>query len=76
MENNQDAKGASRGPGSFCIPRAALNALLDNKATVHEICAYLVLARFTDDSGCYSTASIHAVNRYTGGNKTKGGSVD
>jgi len=64
------------GAGSFCIPRAAFNALLDNQATVYEICTYLVLARFTEESGCYSTASLHAVNNYTGANKTKGGPVD
>lgn len=66
----------SRGAGSFCIPRAALNALLDNGATAYEVCTYLTLARFTDESGRYSTASISAVNRYTGANKTKGGPVD
>ena len=65
-----------RGAGSFCIPRAALNALLDNGATAYEVCTYLTLARFTDESGRYSTASISAVNRYTGANKTKGGPVD
>ena len=65
-----------RGAGSFCIPRAALNALLDNQATAYEVCTYLTLARFTDESGRYSTASISAVNRYTGANKTKGGPVD
>jgi len=66
----------SRGPGSFCIPRAALNALLDNQATAYEVCTYLTLAQFTDESGRYSTASISAVNRYTGANKMKGGPVD
>ena len=66
----------SRGPGSFCIPRAALNALLDNGATAYEVCTYLTLAQFTDESGRYSTASISAVNRYTGANKMKGGPVD
>ena len=65
-----------RGPGSFCIPRAALNALLDNQATAYEVCTYLTLAQFTDESGRFSVASISAVNRYTGANKTKGGSVD
>ena len=65
-----------RGAGSFCIPRAALNALLDSGATAYEVCTYLTLARFTDESGRYSTASISAVNRYTGANKTKGGPVD
>ena len=63
-------------PGSFCIPRAVFNALLDAEATVYEICAYLVLARFTGDCGRYSTASITAVNTYTGANKTKGGKID
>ena len=66
----------SRGAGSFCIPKAALNALLGNGATAYEVCTYLTLARFTDESGRYSTASVSAVNRYTGANKTKGGPVD
>jgi hypothetical protein len=66
----------TRGAMSFCIPRAAVEALLDAGATGYEICAYLVLARFTDESGVYSTASITAVNKYTGANKTKGGTID
>ena len=76
MTDTPDTKGAPRGAGSFCIPKAALNALLDNNATAYEICTYLVLARFTDDSGRFSVANISAVNRHTGANKTKGGSVD
>jgi hypothetical protein len=67
---------AGRGPGSFCIPRAALEALIDARATAYEICTYLILARFTDVSGQFSSASLHAVNRYTGANKTKGGPID
>lgn len=67
---------APNGAGSFCIPRAALDALLDAQATAYEICTYLVMARFTDSSGCFSTASISAVNRHTGANKVKGGTVD
>ena len=66
---------ASR-PASFFIPRAALEALLDANATAYEICAYLVLARFTDASGRYSTASLAAINRYTNANKVRGGPVD
>lgn len=50
--------------------------MLDNNATAYEICTYLVLARFTDDSGRFSVANISAVNRHTGANKTKGGPVD
>ena len=65
-----------RGPGSFCIPKAALNALLDNGATAYEVCTYLTLAKFTDESGRYSAASIRAVNTATGANKTRGGPVD
>jgi len=71
-----EGKAAPRGAGSFTIPKAALNALLDNGATAYEVCTYLTLARFTDESGQFSTASISAVNRYTGANKTKGGTVD
>lgn len=72
----QQTTGAPKGQGSFCIPRTAIKALLDAQATAYEICAYLSLARFTDDSGCYSPASIKAVNTATGANKTKGGPVD
>lgn len=43
---NHYSEKPSKGPGSFCIPRAAFNALLDAKATAYEICAYLVLATF------------------------------
>lgn len=76
VTTNPENKGASVGPGSFAVPRAVLNALLDNEATVYEICTYLTLARFTDESGRYSTAGISAVNRRTGANKTKGGPID
>ena len=72
----QQAKGAPKGPGSFCVPRAAVEALLDAKATAYEICAYLVLAKYTDESGHYSPASISAMNKATGANKLKGGPVD
>ena len=72
----QQAKGAPKGPGSFCVPRAAVEALLDAKATAYEICAYLVLAKYTDESGRYSPASISAMNKATGANKLKGGPVD
>ena len=75
--NTQDhTTKAPNGAGSFCIPRAAFNALLDARATAYEVCTYLVLARFTDSSGRFSTASISAVNRHTGANKVKGGTVD
>lgn len=69
-------KGASKGAGSFCVPRAAIEALLNAAATAYEICTYLVLAKCTDETGCYSSAGIKAVNTATGANKTKGGPVD
>lgn len=72
----QQAKGSPKGQGSFCVPRAAVEALLDAKATAYEICAYLVLAKYTDESGSYSPASISAINKATGANKLKGGPVD
>lgn len=69
------AETPSRGLSSFAIPRAAVEALLNAEATAYEIAAYLVLARFTDASGRYSTASIAAIGRYTGANKAFGGPI-
>lgn len=73
---NIEIESIPAGPRSFCIPRVALDALIEAQATAYEICTYLVLAHFTDVSGQFSSASLHAVNRYTGANKTKGGPVD
>jgi hypothetical protein len=73
---DHQGEGAPKGAASFCIPRAAIQALLDAQANAYEICAYLVLAQFTDATGQFSTASISAVNRYTGANKVKGGAID
>jgi hypothetical protein len=69
-----DQEPASRGvSASFCIPRAAVNALLEAKADAVMIGAYLTLACFTDASGMYSTASIAALHRYMSVNKTRTG---
>lgn len=68
-------KGA-RGPSSFSLPRVVVDALIDQKATPHQISALLVIACFTGKDGLYSTAGISAVSRYTGANKTKGGTLD
>lgn len=79
IDTNQQpdqGEGAPRGSASFCIPRAAIRALLDSQADAYAICAYLTLARSTDATGVFSTASISAVNRATGANKVKGGPVD
>lgn len=70
------AADSKKGSGSFSIPSIVIDTLLNSKASAYEICAYLTLARFTEESGRYSTASISAINRYTGANKTKGGPVD
>jgi len=67
---------ARRGESSFCVPRAAIEALLNAQATAYEVCAYLTLARYTDRTGVYSTAGMKAINTATGANKTKGGTVE
>jgi len=64
------------GEASFSLPRAVVNALIDQKASIHQICAILVLSCFTDKSGILSSAGISAVHRYTGANKTAGGTLD
>lgn len=71
----EEDKQSRKGPGSFAVPRVVIEALLKNKATAHEICTYLCLARFTDASGMYSSASVAAVNRHSGSNKLKDGPV-
>jgi hypothetical protein len=76
MANQGTDEAAGKGPRSFCIPRAALEALIEAQASVDEICAYLVLACFTDATGQFSAASISAINRRTGANKTKGGKIE
>lgn len=75
MTDQTDTSKAPRGAGSFCVPRVALEALLNAKASAYEICTYLVLAKYTDESGRYSPASISAVNKATGSNKLKDGPV-
>jgi hypothetical protein len=65
-----------RGASSFCIPRTAIQALIDHEASAYEVIAYLVLARFTDATGCYSTASSSAIRRYSSSNQGPGGPID
>jgi hypothetical protein len=62
-------QGAPRGSPSFCIPRAAIDALLKAQASALQVCAYLVLARFTDGTGIYSPASVKAISVRTGTGK-------
>lgn len=64
------------GQASFCITRAAIAGLLRANATADEIVVFLILARFTDESGMFSSAGHSALNRYTGANKRRGGRLD
>ncbi len=54
-----------KGQGSLRIPEEALDFLIKNRATAFQIGAYLTLARFTDESGKFSTAGYEAIYRYT-----------
>ena len=60
---NTEADGAPKGSASFCIPKAAINALLDAGASALDVCTYLTLARATDATGMFSTAGPTAVRR-------------
>jgi hypothetical protein len=62
-------KSKKKGAASFCIPRVAIEALINAQASAVEVCSYLVLARFTDPSGMYSSASVNAVWKYSSINK-------
>lgn len=52
---------SSSGAGSFWIPQHALEILLANRASVSMVCAYLVIAAYTDESGTRSTAGLGVV---------------
>lgn len=65
---SKESKKAAKGAGSFCVPRAAITALLSDQADAATIGAYLTLACFTDESGMYTTASAHAIRKYLGVN--------
>ena len=57
---DEPARG-TRGPASFCIPQAAVNALIEARADAVTIGAYLTLACGTEASGEYSTWGLKAV---------------
>lgn len=61
---------------SFCVARPVLDALLKADGCALEIASYLTLACFTDATGVYSSASLKAICKYTGCNKTVGGTID
>jgi hypothetical protein len=52
--------------GSFWIKKKAIDVLIRNQATATQICAYLVLARFTDAEGKFSTSSFKAIKKAIG----------
>lgn len=52
--------------GSFRISQEAMQILIENKATAWQIGAYLVLARHTDESGKFTTASHKKIYSATG----------
>lgn len=56
----------AKGKGSFWISKTAISVLLAEKATATEICAFFVLSRYTDESGCFCTAGTQAVFRAIG----------
>jgi hypothetical protein len=56
----------AKGKGSFWISKMAISVLLTEKATATEICAFLVLSRYTDESGCFCTAGTQAIFRAIG----------
>jgi hypothetical protein len=60
------------GAASFCIPKAAIRALLDARADAVTIGAYLTLACFTDATGVYSTAALRAVRDYLSLHQARG----
>lgn len=61
------APGSSKaGKGSFWISKKAIEMLLVNQATAMDVCAYLVLARYTEASGQFSTAGLQAIKKAVG----------
>lgn len=56
----------SKDSGSFRIPNKALDILIDCKATAWQIGAYLTLARYTESTGKFTTASNKAICKNTG----------
>ena len=55
-----------KGKGSFWITRKAIAILIGQQATAMDICAYLVLAKHTDEGGQFSTSGIQAIYKAVG----------
>lgn len=56
---------------SFCIPKAAIQALIDAPADAITIGAYLTLAAHTDQTGQFSTAGLKAIRENLGIDKPR-----
>jgi len=65
IQNQTQFKG-HKNTGSFWIVKTAMEILIKNKATAMQICAYLVLARFTDAEGKFSTSGLKAIKKAIG----------
>lgn len=49
------------GKGSFSVPKRAVVVLIHYNASSVEVCAYLIIAAFTDADGEYSTAGLKSI---------------
>lgn len=58
-------KQEGKGKGSFWLRKKVINSLIES-ATVTQICAYLILARYTDSTGQFSTCGMTGVKRALG----------
>lgn len=65
-ETGEITRPLPKGKGSFWVARQAIDILLANKATAMDICAYLVMAKHTDQSGQFSTSGLQAIYRAVG----------
>lgn len=64
------------GKGSFRVTKHTIDLLVNqHEFSAAHIAAYLVLARFTDESGVYSTAGASALQRYIGLNWKRANSI-
>jgi hypothetical protein len=55
-----------KGSGCFRIPRQALDILIRYKASAWQIGVFLTIAKYTDESGKFSTAGYQAIYKATG----------
>lgn len=70
-DTTPDQEKRSSGPSSFAVPRAAITALIEAQADARTIGAYLTLACHTEETGQFSTASIHAIRNNLNLNKER-----